>query len=105
MGYKDIVLRLRRTAKFGCEALGPENQTALHAAIRGRYTDCVRALLAKAPRLVTYGDHKGWTALHYAAYYKYDSILDDILDLQDQVSDLTEWEDFEAKMKQAEGAF
>lgn len=44
-------------------------------------SDCVRALLAKAPRLVTYGDQKGWTALHYAAYYKYDSILDDILDL------------------------
>lgn len=42
-------------------------------------SDCVRALLTKAPRLVMYGDHKGWTTLHHAAHSKYGSILDDIL--------------------------
>lgn len=38
--------------------------------------------MAKAPSLVTYRDNKGWTPLDYAAYYRYDSILDEILKLQ-----------------------
>nr|XP_017238850.1 PREDICTED: ankyrin-3-like isoform X1 [Daucus carota subsp. sativus] len=81
-GYTNIVKRLCKTSEFGYTTLGPKNQTALHAAILGRDADCVTCLLERAPHLVTYVDNRGWTPLHFAAFHKFDSILDDIIDMQ-----------------------
>lgn len=46
------------------------------------YIDCVRIILERAPRLVTYGNNVGWTPLHLAAYYRFDSVLKIIVDTQ-----------------------
>lgn len=46
------------------------------------YIDCVRLILKRAMRLVTYGDEDGWTPLHLAAFYRFYSVLDIIVHAQ-----------------------
>lgn len=41
--------------------------------------------MKREKRLVTYADEEGWTPLHYAAYYKFDSMLDILLKAQESV--------------------
>lgn len=43
---------------------------------------CVRFIVSRAPRLVTYVDDDGWTPLHHAAYYRVDSVLHLIVNTQ-----------------------
>lgn len=46
---------------------------------------CILGLLKENKQLVNFADDKGWTALHYAAYHEFDSILDVIIDAQNNV--------------------
>ncbi|XP_017240765.1 ankyrin repeat-containing protein ITN1-like [Daucus carota subsp. sativus] len=58
-GSKSIVKLLCGTSEFGYTTLGPEDETALHAAILGSNAECVRSVLDRAPYLVSYVDKKG----------------------------------------------
>lgn len=49
------------------------------------FPECVRLILERAPHLVTYDDNDGWTALHYAAHHKFDSVLEGIIEKQNFV--------------------
>ena len=42
-------------------------------------------LLDRDPHLLTWEDQRGWTPLHYAAYYRFDLILDLMLNKQNKV--------------------
>ncbi|XP_017240336.2 uncharacterized protein LOC108213104 [Daucus carota subsp. sativus] len=83
--YKDIVKLVCETYEARNE-IGHWGQTTLHAAIIGRDADTALVLLRRNRHLVTWEDHRGWTPLHYAAYYGFDEIILEMLDKQDEVA-------------------
>lgn len=46
------------------------------------FSESVFNLLEEDETLVTYEDHRRWTPLHYAAFYKFDSVLEMIVEKQ-----------------------
>ncbi|XP_074342496.1 uncharacterized protein LOC141680069 [Apium graveolens] len=82
--YEDILKLLRDTyeAEISVDHKGVIN---LIVAIRRRHRVTVKRLLEGNKKLVTFADDDGWTALHHAAYYQFDSILDAIIEAQIQV--------------------
>lgn len=50
------------------------------------FSDTALVLLRRNRHLVTWEDHRGWTPLHYAAYYGFDEIILEMLDKQDEVA-------------------
>nr|XP_017232624.1 PREDICTED: ankyrin-3-like isoform X2 [Daucus carota subsp. sativus] len=82
-GYNDVVEILCTT----CTATsldGPGGRsTALHAALYPAFQKAHRVsvlhLLGENKHLASFVDHQGWTPLHHAAYYEFDSILDVII--------------------------
>ncbi|KAL8092232.1 hypothetical protein AgCh_034499 [Apium graveolens] len=81
-GYKDMV---KLTHECG-NTLGHGGQTALKAAFIARDEESIFGILGDDQHLVTYADSsRGWTPLHYAAYYAFDSALDVIVQAQTDV--------------------
>ncbi|WOG87850.1 hypothetical protein DCAR_0207082 [Daucus carota subsp. sativus] len=75
-GYKDIVRELCKHATLALTCIaGPRKQTVLHAAIFGRDKGCVEMAL-DIPLLTYHRDEDGWTALHHAAHFNFDSVID-----------------------------
>ncbi|KAL8093080.1 hypothetical protein AgCh_035097 [Apium graveolens] len=83
-GYRGMVALL-------CDKYEDQNnhvhkgQTALCAAIIGRDKESVISILRRANHPVNYVDDIGRTPLHYAAFYKYDSVLEMIVNAQGSV--------------------
>ncbi|MBP5534326.1 MAG: ankyrin repeat domain-containing protein [Alphaproteobacteria bacterium] len=55
-------------------------RTALNLAARYGRTDIVKAILEHNPRLIDDKNNQGWTALHYAAYYKHENMVQYLID-------------------------
>ncbi|XP_074357047.1 uncharacterized protein LOC141696820 isoform X3 [Apium graveolens] len=65
----------------------PEHEKALELilAIKRRNEDSVLSLLGGAKDLVNFTQDNGWTALHYAVYHEFDSVLGAIIGAQEDV--------------------
>lgn len=80
LGNKDIVKLLYKTCKF--ESIrGPGGQTALHAAIIGGNSDCIKFILKKAEDLVTRRDEQGLTPLWLATQKGHTSTVEKLLEI------------------------
>ncbi|KAL1826607.1 hypothetical protein ACET3Z_005019 [Daucus carota] len=73
--YIDIVKILSKPYDAG----GHKGAVALILAIKRRDKVYVSHLLGENKHLASFVDHQGWTPLHHAAYYEFDSILDVII--------------------------
>ncbi|XP_063942698.1 uncharacterized protein LOC108206743 isoform X1 [Daucus carota subsp. sativus] len=73
--YIDIVKILSKPYEAG----GHKGAVALILAIKRRDKVSVLHLLGENKHLASFVDHQGWTPLHHAAYYEFDSILDVII--------------------------
>ncbi|KAL8090981.1 hypothetical protein AgCh_040164 [Apium graveolens] len=84
-GYSnDIVQLLSQTYQVG---ISPDHKGALELilAIQRLDEDSVLTLLEDSKNLVTFEEENGWTPLHYAAYHEFDSILEAIIQAQEEV--------------------
>ncbi|XP_074355485.1 uncharacterized protein LOC141695129 [Apium graveolens] len=81
---KDIVKLLSQAYEAG---INPDHKGVLNLilAIKRRDRAGILGLLQGNNQLVNFADDQGWTPLHYAAYHEFDSILDVIIDAQNNV--------------------
>ncbi|KAL1819293.1 hypothetical protein ACET3Z_014162 [Daucus carota] len=76
--YTNMINLLKRSYQARKD-IGHEDQTALHTAIIKRDEDSVLRLLKDhGDELASKADSERWTPLHYAAYYDFESVLDEI---------------------------
>ncbi|KAL8091031.1 hypothetical protein AgCh_040213 [Apium graveolens] len=82
----DVIIKLlSQTYQTGIT--NPDHKDVLYLilAIKRRDEDSVLSLLGRAKHLVTFTEDNGWTALHYAVYHEFDSVLGSIIEAQEDV--------------------
>ncbi|KAK0607769.1 hypothetical protein LWI29_020280 [Acer saccharum] len=67
--YLEIVVEILETCTSPAYE-GPDQMTALHAAVMHYRPDITRKILKKRKSLIKERDQYGWTPLHYAAYHQ-----------------------------------
>ncbi|XP_021804535.1 alpha-latroinsectotoxin-Lt1a-like [Prunus avium] len=77
--YKALFSEILRTCKHPTYQ-GPIGRTALHAAVIHGDEEMTKEILNKKKDLAIAADEKGWTPLHYAAFYDRASIVTQLLE-------------------------
>ncbi|XP_068312583.1 ankyrin repeat-containing protein ITN1-like [Pyrus communis] len=77
-GYQDVVSEILETCMSIAHG-GPNGRTSLHAAAIFNDEVITKKILDTNWFLTSEADHKGWTPLHYAAYFGHLSVLKQLL--------------------------
>ncbi|WOH15980.1 hypothetical protein DCAR_0935529 [Daucus carota subsp. sativus] len=83
-GYNNVVKTLCEKYESGKKTVHTGHFLLLEA-IKGRDKELVYALLKYDEHLATHETYAKWTALHYAAFYNFDRIIDAIVKAQENV--------------------
>ncbi|GFY84992.1 hypothetical protein Acr_03g0017660 [Actinidia rufa] len=84
-GYHEIVSIILTTCTSPAFN-GPNDRTALHAAVFSGSLECVRKLIEKKPSLTKKGDKYGWTSLHCAARLNDVELMRKLLDADKDIA-------------------